>query len=39
MQNISGNTDFDTLDKESMDIIPPKYNRSWGVDYILMDSY
>jgi len=38
MQNISENTDFDTSDEESMNTIPPKYNRSWGTDYILMDS-
>jgi len=39
MQNILGNTDFESTDmKENMVTIPPKYNRSWGADYILMDS-
>jgi len=39
MQNISENTDFEDTDiNENMAAIPPKYNRSWGTDYILMDS-
>jgi hypothetical protein len=39
MQNIVGKTDFESTEmKENMVTIPPKYNRSWGTDYILMDS-
>jgi hypothetical protein len=39
MQNISGFTGFKNTDfTENMVIAPPKYNRSWGADYLLMDS-
>ena len=39
MQNILGLGNFENADiLENMVIIPPKYNRSWGTDYILMDS-
>jgi hypothetical protein len=39
MQNILGFADFENTDiTENMIIVPPKYNRSWGTDYILMDS-
>jgi hypothetical protein len=39
VQNISGITSFENADiTEDMIINPPKYNRSWGIDYILMDS-
>jgi hypothetical protein len=39
MKNISGITGFENEKKKKNVIInPPKYNRSWGIDYILMDS-
>jgi hypothetical protein len=39
MQNISGIIDFENTDfTKNMILVPPKYNRSWGADYLLMDS-
>jgi len=39
MQNILGNIDFENTDViGNMINNPPKYNRSWGADYMLMDS-
>jgi hypothetical protein len=39
VQNISEITGFENADiTEDVIITPPKYNRSWGIDYILMDS-
>jgi hypothetical protein len=39
MQNILGFIDLENTDFiKNMNIVPPKYNRSWGADYFLMDS-
>jgi hypothetical protein len=39
MQNILGNIAFENTDiNEKVIVVPLKYNRSWGVDYMLMDS-
>jgi len=39
MQNSAGISDYINIDiMENVMIVPPKFNRMWGIDYMLMDS-